>query len=90
MILRILNVQPRGEFRLRLSFNNGVRKVVNLEELLRGPIFEPLRDPEYFAQVVLDPVCGTITWPNGADIAPEALLVLDAIEEPCPELLTAH
>jgi hypothetical protein len=34
-------------------------------------VFESVRDPEHFAQVCLDPEIGTITWPGGADLAPE-------------------
>jgi len=34
-------------------------------------VFEPLRDPAYFARFFLEG--GTIAWPNGADIAPESL-----------------
>src|SRR5207253_2446420 len=30
-------------------------------------------DPAYFAQFRLDTVHGTVFWPNGADLAPEAL-----------------
>jgi hypothetical protein len=35
-------------------------------------MFEPLRDPAYFAQVQLDEL-GVPVWPNGVDIAPDAL-----------------
>ena len=35
---------------------------------------EPLRDPEFFARVSVNPETGTIEWPNGADLAPEFLL----------------
>ena len=73
MILRILAAELRGPHQLWLSFNDGVQAEIDLLPLLTGPVFEPLRDPTYFAQVALDPVCGTVTWPNGADFAPEAL-----------------
>ena len=44
------------------------------QELLRGPIFEPLRnDPHLFGQVKVDEELGTILWPNGADIDPVIL-----------------
>jgi hypothetical protein len=73
MILRILEVAVRGPHHLELSFSDGAHAVVDVEPLLSGPVFEPLREPSYFALVALDPVCGTIVWPNGADFAPEAL-----------------
>ena len=38
-----------------------------------GPMFEPLRDVDYFAQVAVDEELGTILWPNGADLAPDVL-----------------
>lgn len=73
MILRILKAKVRGPHHLELSFNDGARGIVDVAPLLSGTMFEPLRDPTYFAQVTLDPVCGTVVWPNGADFAPEAL-----------------
>jgi Protein of unknown function (DUF2442) len=42
-------------------------------EGLVGPIFEPLRDLAEFAKVRIDPDLATITWPNGADLAPDVL-----------------
>jgi hypothetical protein len=35
-------------------------------------MFEPLRDPDRFAEVSLDEF-GAPCWPNGADIAPDAI-----------------
>jgi hypothetical protein len=82
MILRIVEAEVCGPHLLRLSFNDGVRKMVDVGPLLWGAVFEPLRDPARFAEARLDPVCGTVVWPNGADLAPEALHQLAAIEEP--------
>lgn len=81
MILRIVDVSVCGPYSLRLTFNNGTRKRVNVKPLLEGPIFEPLLDPAFFARVVLDPVVGTVVWPNDADLAPEALYELPEEEE---------
>jgi len=72
-ILHIVNAEVAGGHRLRLEFDDHTQKTVDLRPLLEGPVFEPLRDPKYFARVVVDPVCGTVVWPNGADFAPEAL-----------------
>jgi hypothetical protein len=82
MILRIVEAKVCGDHLLQLAFNDGTRKTVDVGPVLSGPVFEPLRDPVYFARVELDPVCGTVTWPNGADFAPEALHELAAVEEP--------
>jgi hypothetical protein len=81
MILHVIEVSVCGPHSLRLVFNDGTRKRVNLLPLLDGPIFEPLRDPVYFARVVVDPVVGTVVWPNEADLAPEALYELSPEEE---------
>ena len=82
MILRIREMIPKGGTCIQLTFSNGEGKQVDLAPLLEGPVFEPLQDPAYFARVALDPVCRTIVWPNGADIAPEALMGLPALEHP--------
>ncbi len=76
MILRILSAQVAGPHILHLRFNDGTVKDVDVAPLLVGPVFEPLHDPAYFADVKLDEVCGTVVWPNGADFAPEALHAL--------------
>ena len=81
MVLRITELNVVGRYVLSLAFNDGTRKTVNVYPLLHGPIFEPLKDPTYFARVELDPISGTPVWPNNADFAPEALRDLAAMEE---------
>ncbi len=76
MILHIVEAEVCGQFSLHLTFNDGVQKQVNVLPLLEGPIFEPLREPSYFLRMTVDPVGGTVVWPNGADFAPEALYEL--------------
>lgn len=73
VMVRVTDVEVLEGYRLHLSFNDGTRRIVDLAHELSGPIFEPLRDPQLFRQVRLDQELGTIVWPNGADIAPEAL-----------------
>lgn len=53
------------------SFADGSIGEVDLSDRTWRGVFEPLQDPGYFSQVVLDPELGTIVWPNGADVAPE-------------------
>ncbi len=70
MILTVTDVEYLGEYTLMCTFNDGVRKVVDLTPLLQYPAFEELADKEQFIQFGLQ---GTIFWRNGADIAPEYL-----------------
>ena len=81
-VLHILESEVCGPWSLRLRFSDGVEKAVDLRPLLFGPVFEPLLDPIYFARVVVDPACGTVVWPNGADFAPEALHELPPLDDP--------
>jgi hypothetical protein len=73
MFLHITSVTKLGEYRLRLTFNNGAAKEVDLSNELFGELFEPLRSLDVFAQVYVNHETGTIEWPNGADFAPEFL-----------------
>lgn len=82
MIIHITNVKVVGSHSLVLTFDNGVQKRVNLRQELYGPIFEPLRDPSFFAKAYVDPDSRTVAWPNGADFAPDFLYRLEAEEAP--------
>lgn len=72
-VLRVTEVEPIDDHRLRISFNDGVVREVDCSFLFRGPLGEPLRDPQYFKQVRVDEEGGTVVWPNGLDPAPELL-----------------
>jgi hypothetical protein len=72
-MLRVTEVEPLGGDRLRISFSDGVVRDVDCSFLLHGTLGQPLRDPDYFAQVAVDHEARTIVWPNGLDPAPEVL-----------------
>ena len=78
-LLHVTSAVVCGPRALRLAFDDGTRKRVDLTPLLAGPVFRLLRRPSYFAKVRLDLRTGTVCWPNGADLAPEALRALPAI-----------
>jgi hypothetical protein len=70
----VVDVKVLAGFRVRLWFDNGAEREVDLERFLKGPIFEPLiRDRRLFESVRVDPELGTIVWPNGADIDADVL-----------------
>jgi hypothetical protein len=76
---KITSVEVLGHYLLRLGFSDGISRDVDLAGELRGPVFEPLADPEFFARVRVDDELGTVVWPNGADLDP---LVLHGDFEP--------
>lgn len=56
---------------LRVRFMDGTEgRVVMTPSSMRG-VFEPLRDPAFFAQVRLE--LGAVTWPGELDLAPDAM-----------------
>lgn len=79
-ILTITAVRALEPYILHVSFSDGTSKSVNVEELLWGPVFVPVRNPEEFRHAYVDDVLETVAWPSGADLAPEALYALPEVE----------
>jgi hypothetical protein len=69
----VTEVKVVRPFTIEVVFRDGKRRVIDLEKELWGEVFEPLKDPDYFAMAYVDEVAGTVCWPNGADFAPEWL-----------------
>ncbi len=79
---RVTAVRALPNARLRVTFVDGTSGEVEMggflgSAALDGSVFEPLRDPAIFAQAQV--VLGAVQWPNGADLAPDAMY--DAIRE---------
>lgn len=60
-------------YRLEVTFADGLRGVVDLSDVPHRGVFAPWADTAFFASVSVDPVTGTACWPNGADVAPDAM-----------------
>lgn len=73
MFLHMAEVEYLGGYNLKLKFNNGVTKIVDLQPELYGNAFEALKNVNFFQQLFVNPETNTIEWPNGADFAPEFL-----------------
>jgi hypothetical protein len=69
----IITVEVVGDFRLRLTFDDGTVGEVDFTDRQWFGVLEPLGDRDYFSRVLVDPEVGTIAWPNGIDLAPEPL-----------------
>ena len=58
-------------FIILTRFDDGTEKQIDLSQWFKGPVFEPLKDQKFFKKFFVEG--GTLAWPNGVDIAPEAL-----------------
>jgi len=79
---RVTSVVVLPDAQLNVSFVDGTTGKVDMRKFLSSPtvdgtVFESLRDPALFADVRV--VMGAVQWPNGADLAPDAMY--DAIRE---------
>ncbi len=79
---RLTSATALPDARLLVTFVDGTTGEVDLRSFLNNPkvdgtVFEPLRDPAVFAQAQI--ALGAIQWPNGADLAPDAMY--DAIRK---------
>ncbi len=79
---RVISVIALPDSQLRVSFVDGTIGDIDMRRFLSSSnidatVFEPLRNPAFFSQVKV--LLGTVQWPNGADLAPDAMY--DAIRE---------
>jgi len=74
MFLEVSQADYLDNYRIKLIFNNGKKKIVDLQNELKGSVYEPLRQLDYFKKFQLK--YNTIEWDNGADYAPEYLYII--------------
>jgi hypothetical protein len=72
-MLYVTSARYESGYKIRVEFSDGTRGVVDLEDDLWGPVFEPLKDKELFRRFSVHEAFQTIVWENGADVAPEHL-----------------
>ena len=72
-IYSVTSVKLLGSYRLRVGFDDGSARDIDLEPILEGELYGPLRDCTVFSSVAIDPEAHTLVWPNGADFDPAIL-----------------
>jgi hypothetical protein len=73
MIPKLESAEYIKEHTIRVRFADGTAGDIDLKAELWGEVFEPLKDPDVFRGFRLDEELNTVTWPSGADLAPEFL-----------------
>ena len=69
----VASVSPLEPYVVRVFFDDGEGRDVDIEPLLGGPVFRPLRDREEFVRVRVDERTRAIAWPSGADLDPDVI-----------------
>ncbi len=64
---------------IRLKFDDGTQKSVDVSQWFKGQVFEPLKDVSRFQEFFIE--AGTLAWPSGVDIAPEALYRAEDVQK---------
>ena len=78
-MLKVIDVDYIKDYSLLLTFNDGCRKIADLQPFLNGEVFGELLDHSKFIQYGLTGY--TIEWANGADLAPEFLYEIGKTEQ---------
>lgn len=78
---RIVSVEAMPDYRLRVTFSDGMDGIVDLSDMVGKGVFSALADPAQFAEVFVDSVTQTAAWPGGIDLCPDSLYAEIARQE---------
>jgi len=85
MLYDIVSAVYNGGYRIKLTFDDGKKGIVDFSEYLsKGGVFDRFKDIEFFKKFSINDELGTITWQNAIDLAPEQLYA-KATGNPLPE-----
>ena len=73
MLYQIEQAEARPGYRLWVRFADGVEGEVDVSSLVGKGVFSAWEDLDVFRAVTVDPESGTVVWPGGLDLAPDAL-----------------
>jgi hypothetical protein len=67
----VVEVTVGGELILQVQFADGIRGNVKFLPTHLTGVFEPLKNPSFFAKAYVEH--GAVTWPGELDLAPDAM-----------------
>lgn len=68
---RVNSAVPHSDYTLTLVFVGGETRLFDVTPYLHYPVFQPLRDPGFFALATVRH--GTVSWPRSIDFDPDTL-----------------
>lgn len=84
---KVHNFKLLGGFRIWLEFENGKKKVVDLEPLLGKGFTIDLLDQSQFDKVFIESG-GGLAWPNDYDVCPNYLYEMQEVKETATQSTT--
>jgi hypothetical protein len=72
-MVRVTDARYVRDYVIWVRFADGVEGEVDLSDELHGEVFLPLKEKKLFRALAVNPDWHTVSWPNGADLAPEFL-----------------
>jgi len=73
MLDRIVAVEARADYRIWIKFEDGPEGELPLAHLVGQGVFASWDDEAIIRRVFVDSKSGTVAWPGGIDLAPDAL-----------------
>lgn len=74
MLAQIIHAEPIGDYNIRLTFSDGVEKVINFKPSIgNDALIKPLNEIDYFKSVKIYERGRGIYWENGYDFCPDFL-----------------
>ncbi len=84
MIKDVISARYEGEYKIKVTFEDGAIGIVNFSKyLLKGGVFKKFEDIEFFKGFKINKELGVLTWGDEIDIAPETLYA-EATNTPLP------
>ena len=74
-----VEVKALEDYRLWIKFDNGEKKIFDMEKYVHQIFYQRLKNREYFENVKV--AGNTIEWENGEDVAPENLYYDSILEK---------
>ena len=68
--LRISKCKVLDDYKLQLTFADGLNGIVSVEHLVGKGVFEIWKDYDQFKKVSIDPISHTISWHGNIDLDP--------------------
>ena len=80
-LIKITDVEVIDDYKINVSFEDGLEKVIDLTPVLKGELYGPLKNKNLFNQVSVNKEVHTIEWPNGADFEPSLLYQWESVKD---------